>query len=329
MLWIGTFGGISRYDSANKEWKHYTTQEGLPGDIICGIMEDETGCLWVSTNRGLFKFDPKKEHITNYGLYHGIQSLQFNQGAFFKSRDGHMYFGGVNGYNRFVPQDIQNNPFLPPVAWTGFYVNNKKVNLDQSLSSKKDLSIYSRAGLITFEFAALCFTNPEMNQFAFRLEGREKEWTYAGPNRTISFSGLNKGNYTLCVKAANPDGVWNEEGFSLPIKSIPPFWTTWWFVALALAVISLILLSWVRTRSQLRASQAVEKENMENMVHKFNITKREQEIIRMILDGASNKDIENKLFISSSTVRNHIYNIYQKLGIQNRIELINLIKKIP
>ncbi|MBD3414914.1 MAG: hypothetical protein GF421_10845 [Candidatus Aminicenantes bacterium] len=327
LMWIGTYGGINKYDQSLNQWEYYTTNEGLPGDIICGILEDETGCLWISSNRGLLKFDPKTENITNFHLHDGIQSRQFNQGAYFKTRDGHMVFGGMNGYNHIDPQDIQNNPFIPPVAWTGFYVNNEKWGLGQPLSSLNKLIIYSKAGFITFEFAALCYVNPEMNQFAFKLEGRDKEWTYTGPNRTISFPNLPKKEYILHVKAANPDGVWNEKGISIPIKMIPPFWRTWWFLALALAAAAAILLSWVRTRSKLRTAQTVKKKNLEKVFRKRNITQREQEIIKMILDGACNKDIEKKLFISSSTVRNHIYNIYQKLGIQNRIELINLITK--
>ena len=238
-----------------------------------------------------------------------------------------MYFGGMNGYNRFYPKDIQNNPRIPPVVWSGFYVNNKKHDLGQPLSCLKNISLYEKMGFITFEFAALCFINPERNQFAFKLEGRDYDWTYTGPNRTISFPSLAKGEYVLRVKAANPDGVWNEQGLSLSIRIIPPFWKTWWFLTFFLVIISFVIFSWIRTRTKLRTAQIIDKENLEKVFKKYSITQREKEIITMILDGAGNKDIEKKLFISSSTVRNHIYNIYQKLGIQNRIELINLIKK--
>lgn len=329
IMWIGTLGGISKYDRASEKWKHYTTREGLPGDIICGILEDETGCLWISSNRGLLKLDPETENITTYGLYDGIQAQRFNRGAFFKTSEGQMFFGGVTGYNSFDPKDIKKNPYIPPVVWTGFYILNKKFDLGQPLSSLKELRLYSEAGFITFEFAALCFLNPERNQFAFKLEGRDKEWTYTGPNRTLSFPSSLKKKYILHVKAANPDGVWNEKGLSIPIQMIPPFWKTWWFITSALAVALFIILSWMRTRAKLRTAQKVKKENLEKVFKKHNITQREQEIITMILDGANNKDIEKKLYISSSTVRNHIYNIYQKLGIQNRIELVNLIKKQP
>jgi len=326
-MWIGTFGGITKHDRVNEKWEYYTSREGLPGDIICGILEDETGCLWVSSNRGLLKLDPETENITTYGLHDGIQSQQFNTGAYFKTSEGQMFFGGVNGYNSFKPIDITKNPFIPPVVWTGFYIQNKKYDLGQPISSLRELRLYSRTGFITFEFAALCFFNPERNQFAFKLEGRDKDWIYTGPNRSLSFPSPSKREYILHVKAANPDGVWNEQGLSIPIRMIPPFWRTWWFITLVLAVSLSIILSWMRTRAKLRTAQTVKKENLEKVFKKFNITQREQEIITMILDGANNKDIEKKLFISSSTVRNHIYNIYQKLGIQNRIGLINLIKK--
>jgi len=327
IIWIGTFQGLNRYDRAKEKWKYYTTQEGLPGDIIYGILEDNTGNLWVSSNRGLLQFDPENESITNYGLHDGIQANKFNPGAFFKSSDGRMFFGGINGYNSFYPKNIKNNPFIPPVAWTAFYRHDKKRNFDQPLSSLRNVKLTYKADFITFEFAALCYAYPERNQFAYKLEGKDKDWVYAGPNRAISFSGLVKGEYILHIKASNPDGVWNEKGLSINIEIIPPFWKTWWFITFAAAVAVIIILSWVRMRTRLKSAQTVYKENLEKVFKKHEISSREQDIITLILDGASNKDIEKKLFISSSTVRNHIYNIYQKLNIQNRIELINLIRK--
>jgi len=327
IIWIGTFQGINSYDNAKGKWKYYPTQEGLPGDIIYGILEDKTGNLWISSSRGLGQFDPENESITNYSLHDGIQANKFNPGAFFKSSDGRMFFGGINGYNSFYPKNVKNNPFIPPLAWTAFYRHNKKMDLNQPLSFLRDLKITYKAGFITFEFAALCFINPEMNQFAYKLEGRDKDWVYAGPNRAISFSDLVKGEYVVHVKASNPDGGWNEKGLSINMKIIPPFWRTWWFLTFTASVAVVILLSWVRMRTKLKSAHTVHKENLEKVFNKYDITAREQEIITLILNGANNKDIEEKLFISSSTVRNHIYNIYQKLNVKNRIEFINQIRK--
>ena len=165
-----------------------------------------------------------------------------------------------------------------------------------------------------------------MNQFAYKLEDRDMDWNYIGPNNTISFSSLSPGEYTLRVRAANPDGVWNEEGLSIQMKIIPPFWRTPWFLLLAVIAASSLLFSYFRMRKKFKVGRVAFEKNLERIFDKSKITPREQEIIRLILKGVSNKDIEKKLFISNSTVRNHIYNIYQKLKVQNRLELINLIK---
>jgi DNA-binding CsgD family transcriptional regulator len=184
-----------------------------------------------------------------------------------------------------------------------------------------------KADFITFEFAALCYVNPAMNQFAYKLEGRDDEWLYVGPNRAISLANLSQGEYTLRVKGANPDGVWNEEGISVDIEISPPFWRTGWFVLIFLIVLSVMGFFVLRWRRGIRSIQVDYETNLEKIFQKYKITPREQEIVHLIIEGASNKDIEKKLFISDSTVRNHIYNIYQKLDVQNRIELINFIRR--
>jgi DNA-binding CsgD family transcriptional regulator len=241
--------------------------------------------------------------------------------------DGWLYFGGINGFNSFVPHDIKINPFIPPIVWTALYWDNRKADLGRSLSSLKDLVLPYKADFVTFEFAALCYANPAMNQFAYRLEGRDDDWLYVGPNRAISLANLSHEEYTLRVKGANPDGVWNEEGLSIDIKIIPPFWRTRWFVFILLIVLAAMGFFVFRWRKGIQSIQLDYEKNLEKIFEKYKITPREQEIIDLIIKGASNKDIEKKLFISDSTVRNHIYNIYQKLDVQNRIELINFIRR--
>jgi len=308
-------------------WKNYTLNEGLPGDMVFGILEDESDYLWLSTNRGISRFDPKTETFIAFSIHDGLQGNDFNPGACFKSPEGQMYFGGINGFNSFAPQNIQAHLYVPPVVWTAFYRSNTQIAIQQqSLSSSQKMSIYYKPSFITFKFAALHYTNPLMNQFAYKLEDRDMDWNYIGPNNTISFSDLEPGEYTLHVRAANPDGVWNEEGLSIQMKILPPFWKTPWFLLLFVIAVSSLLFSYFRMKKKLKAGRVVFEKNLESIFAKYKITPREQEIIRLILGGASNKDTEKKLFISNSTVRNHIYNIYQKLEVQNRLELINLIR---
>ena len=327
ILWVGTNGGLNRFDPIRGKWDYYVAKDGLPGEVVCGILEDESGLLWVSTNRGLARFAPRTGKFTAFGLRDGIQGNQFNPGACFRSADGRMFFGGANGFNIFNPADVQKNPFVPPLVWTAFYWNNTEIKLPQSLSTLRNVTLPYKTPLATFEFAALCFVAPEMNTFAYRLEPRDGDWIPLVPDHSVSLYDIGVGEYTLRVKASNPDGVWNEEGIAIDIKVRAPFWRTTWFAALALLFVASGAAAVVRMWLKLRSAFMVVGERADTVIESYGLTEREREILRLILQGASNKDIEAKLFISGSTVRNHIYNMYQKLGVRNRLELINQIGK--
>ncbi len=324
---MGTGQGLNRFDRANREWKIYSGNDGLAGEFICGILEDNIGNLWLSTNRGISKFNPDTEKIINFDVSDGLQSSSFHQGACFKSKDGELFFWGLNGYNRFYPQDIKKNPYVPPLVWTAFYKFDKRVKLDKPLARVESLSLSPGDDFISFEFAALCFASPEKNQYAYKLEGRDEDWIDQGTNRIVTFSNLPPGEYTLRVKGSNPDGVWNENSLAISIEVPYPFWKTLWFrIILILAAAALIFaVLWTARRS--RVSRADYEKNLKRIFAKYGMTSREEEILRFILKGYSNREIEKKLFISENTVRNHVYNIYKKLEVKNRLELVNFIRK--
>jgi ligand-binding sensor domain-containing protein/DNA-binding NarL/FixJ family response regulator len=328
-LWIGTEAGLNRFIPERNEWLSFTPKEGLPGSIVCGILEDEKGALWISTNRGLSKFDPGALSFTNFGMRDGLQGLVFNPGASFKAPDGRMFFGGVNGFNVVDPSAVKKNPFVPPVVLTGLSRHGRTIKLDEAFVSSTGLKVSYKFGFMTLDFAALGYIDPAGNRFAYRLEPRDGDWIGLGYEHSVSLSDLDSGNYVLRVKAANPDGVWNEEALTIPIEVIPPFWKTPWF----LGAVVLFLLSGVmilaREWRRLKSSTAFTPENIDTVVSQYRLTPREEEILRLVLEGARNKDIEKKLFISASTVRNHIYNIYQKLGVKSRLELIHRVGKKP
>jgi DNA-binding CsgD family transcriptional regulator len=295
--------------------------------MIRAIQEDESGRLWISTNRGLSRFEPATGAFTNYGIRDGLQGYAFNTGAAFHAADGRMFFGGVNGFNSFLPAAVRKNPFVPPVVWTGFARSGQAREFEPPFIFTGKLKIPYKFGFVTLDFAALCFIDPAGNRFAYKWEPQDDGWTDLGFARSVSFSDLDSGTYVLHVKASNPDGVWNEEGLRIPIEVIPPFWRTAWFLSIAALFLISGFLIVARKWRKLKAASVVACEQVESVVATYGLTAREEEILRLVLEGARNRDIEKKLFISASTVRNHIYNIYQKLGIKSRLELIHRIGK--
>jgi PAS domain S-box-containing protein len=248
-LWFGTQGGLNRFDAATQTFRAYREKQGMPNDTVLGILEDDAGYLWITTNNGLAKFDPRTELFTIYTSADGLQSNEFNSNAYFRSRDGTMYIGGVHGFNLFRPEYVKPNPVPPPVAITRFAVFNEPQDVD--LSGQTPIKLSYEQDFISFDFAALDFNKPQKNQYAYKLEGFNEDWIDAGTRPYASYTNLPGGNYTFRVKGSNGDGVWNATGVSLPIEITPPIWETWGFriAALSLLVLGLASAFYLRTRS--------------------------------------------------------------------------------
>ena len=326
-LWAGTNNGLNRFDPARNRWTYLTTQEGLPGPVVCGILEDGAGRLWISTNRGLARYTTGTGQVTAFGPHDGLQGDAFLPGAHFKSPGGRMLFGGANGLNAFRPEEVKDDPYLPPLAWTAFTRNGLDMMLKTPFSKTRTLKLSSRFESYEFEFAALDYAMPALNRFAFLLEPRDGDWVSLGTAYMITLSRLEPGDYRLRIKASTPDGVWNEKGIALSIRCVAPFWRTKGFIALIVLFFGSGAVAVARMRSRLKSALTLVGEKADAVIDGYELTTREKEILRLILQGAANKEIERRLFISSSTVRNHIYNIYQKLGVKNRIDLVNRINK--
>jgi PAS domain S-box-containing protein len=237
-LWFGTQGGLNRFEPQTQTFRAYREKQGMPNDTVLGILEDDAGYLWITTNNGLAKFDPRTELFTIYTVADGLQSNEFNSNAYFRSRDGTMYIGGVHGFNLFRPENVQPNPVPPPVAVTRFAVFNQPQDVD--LSGQTPIQLSYEQDFISFDFAALDFNKPAKNQYAYKLEGFDQDWIEAGTRPYASYTNVPGGNYTFRVKASNGDGVWNAVGVSLPIEITPPIWETWPFqLAVILGVVSL------------------------------------------------------------------------------------------
>jgi ligand-binding sensor domain-containing protein/signal transduction histidine kinase len=230
-VWVGTFGGgLNRFDRATRSFTHYTEKNGLPDDTVYGILADPGGDLWLSTNKGLARFDPLTQVFRNYDVSDGLQGDQFNPGASFQGKDGQMFFGGTQGLNAFLPQQVKDNLIPPPVVITAVKKYNQTIQTNPAPNAIIPLSY--RDNFISFEFAALDYNTPEKNQYAYMLEGIDKDWISAGTRRYASYTNLQGGDYIFRVKASNNDGIWNEQATTLFIHITPPFWQTWWFIGI-------------------------------------------------------------------------------------------------
>jgi PAS domain S-box-containing protein len=256
-VWFGTDGGgLNRFDRVRERFVSYTTKDGLPNDVIYGILEDDENNLWLSTNKGLSKFNPQTRTFRNYEASDGLQSNEFNTGAHFKSSSGEMFFGGINGVTAFFPDQIKDNPDVPPTVLTGFRKFNQPVKLDTAISEIKRIELSHDDAVFSFEFAALNFTAPGKNRYAYRLQGLHENWISLGTRREVTFTNLDPGEYVLQVKGSNNDGVWNETGLRLIIVIAPAFYQTKWFPALVLLVLGLTVYAGHRRRLQrLEANQ--------------------------------------------------------------------------
>ncbi len=237
IIWIATTNGLNKFNPSTEHFDHYYEKDGLPNDYVYCVLPDSKGNLWMTTNKGIAKFNPLVENIDgsafrNYDVNDGLQGMEHNQGAFFKSKSGDMYIGGVNGFNLFNPQKIEDNPNPPPVRITSYKRFGEEVKLDTMIYDKTVLELSWRQNFFSFDFVALAFQMPTKNKYSFKLEGVDANWSPPSTQRYASYTELRGGNYVFRVRAANNDGVWNDEGVTLYIKINPPFWQTTWFYIL-------------------------------------------------------------------------------------------------
>jgi ligand-binding sensor domain-containing protein len=258
-LWVGTSSGglnkMVRRENKNAEFVFYSEKDGLSNNTVYGILEDEKGRLWLSTNKGISRFDPKKETFKNYNTDDGLQGNEYNSGAYFKTKSGEMFFGGINGLNAFYPTRIQKNSHIPPVVITGFRLFNKPMPigggspLRESITWTTELKLSHNQDVFTFEFAALDFTVPGNNTYAYMMEGLDDQWTYTGAKkRFASYTNMPPGEFIFRVKGSNNDGAWNQTGAGIRIIITPPFWATWWFRLCVLLAVMAGVWFWYRGR---------------------------------------------------------------------------------
>lgn len=258
-LWVGTNSkGVYYCNPDGTILNSYDITNGLPNNRIQAIIEGNKGDLWFSTSSGISCLNTQSGQFRNYSKDDGLQGDQFFQQSFLKTRDGEIYFGGYNGFNSFYPDSLKDNDFIPPVYITDFQIFNKPITAQSDdsqfatdISEAKEIRLKWNQSVFSFSFAAINYTYPEKNKYAYIMEGFEKDWNYTDASRRyITYTNLDPGDYTFKVKASNNDGVWNEKGVSLNVIILPPWWNTLWFklivAILLICIISYIVISRVR-----------------------------------------------------------------------------------
>ncbi|MDP4239761.1 MAG: two-component regulator propeller domain-containing protein [Bacteroidota bacterium] len=271
-IWIGSRGsGLFLFNEKSSSFENYTTENGLPGNNIFGMLEDDHGFLWLSTENGISKYDPARNNFKNYSKSDGLICKEFNYNSYLKDHAGNMYFGGYNGIVIFNPENIRINTSVPTLVFTKLKLFNNNSNTDpknqlseQSISTAKSVTIKSYQNVFTIEFALLNYINSDKNQYEYKLEGFEDNWNKTSiPSAT--YMNLKPGKYTLLVRGCNNDGIWNDTPISITVRVLPPFWKTWWAYIFYALVLFLILLVFVRfTRVRLKLEQELFLEQLEN-----------------------------------------------------------------
>lgn len=223
-IWIGTNSYVNRFSKKNGTFRYYSADQGFPSNLVYSIREDKNHVLWFATGNGLCRFEPATDKFRTYTVEDGLQSPEFNMGASFRSDDGEMFFGGMNGFNSFYPDSLSDNPYIPLIAITAAYKLNKGVREYLNLEKGDPIILNHNENTFTVEFAALEFTNPAKNRYAYKLEGVDDDWNDVGTRNFVAFTNLPPGEYTMQVKGCNNDGRWNETGVSLSIVIYPPWW---------------------------------------------------------------------------------------------------------
>jgi len=291
-LWIGTAAGLNLFNRDTKKFESFSKKDIFVNDEINGIIEDKRGNLWMSTNGGLMIFNPVTKEVKNYDVSDGLPGNDFMKCAYCKGKNGELYFGNTKGLVYFLPEEIKTNIIVPPVYITDFYIYNNQVPvgkrdspLKKQIIETKEIILKHDQTFITLKYASLNYESPEKNQYAYILEGFDKDWHYVGNERKATYSSLDAGEYIFRVKGSNNDGIWNEEGASVKIIVLPPWWKTWWFelFLIIFAITCITGLYYFRINSLRRQKKVLELKVLSRTeeLNKINITlgKQSEELL--------------------------------------------------
>jgi signal transduction histidine kinase/ligand-binding sensor domain-containing protein len=245
-LWLATDCGLFKFDKNSGTFVLVEDSQQTSPAFISGMLQDNADNLWLSTPGGLIKYNTQAAVFKKFDFEGGLQNNQYLPGAYFKSTDGEMFFGGTNGFSCFYADKIMNNNHKPPVVITGL----KIFDTSAKLTDPNQISLTYKDNFISFEFAALDYANPNKNQYAYKLEGFDADWHYSGTRNYASYTNLDGGEYVLRVKAANNDGIWNEQGTQIKLAIAPPFWETAWFRLITFIFTAALIMGLIKLKTR-------------------------------------------------------------------------------
>jgi len=248
-LWVGTLHGLNKMDKEKGNFKQFFESDGLHSNTVYSILNGEDSQLWISTNTGISKLSLHNFTFVNFTTADGLYNGEYNMGTYYKSAEGELFFGGINGVDYIHPEDIKNDPKPPKLVITGLNVYNKLITatnspyLKRSIMETTKIVLPHTANHLSIAFTALNYSFSDKYQYSYRLQGSDREWiTKDAGYRFVSYTNLEPGIYTFKIKASNQNGIWNNEGAKLEIRIASPFWLTWWFQTGL--IITFILLSY-------------------------------------------------------------------------------------
>ncbi|HUC82566.1 MAG TPA: two-component regulator propeller domain-containing protein, partial [Flavisolibacter sp.] len=268
-IWAGTLGGgIGILNRQTGQISVLSEKDGLQNNAVYKIIEDSNSRKWVSSNKGISVIDPDGKKISNFNHHNGVQQNNFVRGAGLLLSNGNVLFGGLEGFHSFTAASLKKNKNIPAVLLTGLTVSNQAVSpsnegpLQTHISVAKEINLDYKQNF-TLRYVGLSYTAPEQNQYAYKLEGFDKDWNYVGNVTTAAYTNLDPGTYTFRVKASNNDGVWNEEGTTIRITVHPPFWrTTYAYIVYVLLFIGSLFYIRHKGIQKLKRNFAREQEKM-------------------------------------------------------------------
>lgn len=250
-LWVGSDNGLVQFDPVNKRViRIWRTTDGLPNNVVYGILSDQQQRLWLSTNNGLSCFDVRRQRFFNYDISYGLQGTEFNTNCCYRDPQGMMYFGGIEGLTWFHPGSVPGEKFNPPPVITGFHVMNNPLQSDSSLQYRQHIKLQPNQNFFSIDFSSLNFSHTNRTAYAYKLSGIDEDWVFCGNRRSAAYTKLPPGNYTFQVKAANSQGNWNSDITTLQITILPEFWQTKWF--LATLIFLAVALTWWLIRRRIK-----------------------------------------------------------------------------